>query len=493
MIWVALLSGSLALALAFFNVQPVWLQYVVFGASLSFFVLYLLSGRETAKVSGSVGSWVQKRRSVLAVFLLLAVGSFLARRYEMILDLSQYKSYSLRDQTISWLKEITEPVQIMIFLQNDDKTINYAEWLQKQANQHTPNVKVEIKNINREILLTQQYNVIHTGETILVTRDNWVKINSFGEKELVTGLIRLLSKTTSSVCFLTGQDEPDIFDSSQQGVSHVNALLKNLGYTTQTVALDLMGASAIEKDCGVLLIISPKKGVLPVEAERLATLMKNEKLPLFFALDPPVSEDIQQALLNEGVVLNSQLVVNSHNSADGIPETDIILYPESIVSPIVKNVTEKFYFPTVQSLSLTPVSSTPDAQEKSLLWQSFIATPPNGKFHLIGGEKQSEALLLAAHAVNQDGEAKRLVWGSGKPFLPRPFDFGHNQQLLLGSLSWLLGEEQLGWIDAREKDEVYMKLSEREETWLKNISIYVLPGTAFSTLFFFWLKRRVQS
>ena len=92
MIWVALLSGAVALGLIFFNVQPVWLQYSVFCVSLSLLLTYLIKGDGLAKTtSNHFISWIKKRGFVLTVFLFLTVGSFLSRRYEIVWDLSQYR------------------------------------------------------------------------------------------------------------------------------------------------------------------------------------------------------------------------------------------------------------------------------------------------------------------------------------------------------------------------------------------------------------------
>lgn len=488
MIWLALLSGLAALVLVFFNVQPVWVQYVVFGVSLSFFITYLMRdiGNGKPKAGPSV-SWMRKRHSVLTIFFLfLAVGNFLARRYEVVWDVSRYKTYALRDQTISWLKKIGKPVEVMIFLSNDDKTVGYAEWFQKQANQQTSNIKIALKNINREVLLTQKYGVKHEGETVLVSEDNWVKTDTFGESSLVTGLMRLLSKNNASLCFLIGHGEPDISHTFELGPA--TEFLNNLGYTTKAVSLDSMAALEIEKDCSVLMVIGSRTEFLPLEAQRLAALMKNLKLPLLFALDLPASQAIQKELQNEGIDLSSDLVVNTGNAKEGIPFTDIVLYAGAISALEIQDVTGKIYLPEVQALSLKS-----DSQTSFLDWHPFITTPPSGKFHLAEGVEQSEPLTLAAYGLDRYGKIKRILLGSGRLFLPRPFNFGDNRKLIMSSLTWLLGEKEMSWVDSPLKDEPYMQFSVPEEFWLKNTVIYILPGMAFLLLFFFWFKRRIGS
>lgn len=483
MIWCVLISGGMALGLIFFNVQPAWVQYLGLGVSLSLFVTYLL--QDAMGKSAGAGAWMRKKGIFWLVLVLVAIASFLSRRYEVAYDFTQYKSYSLRQQTIDWLNQLKSPVRILIFLTSDDKTIPYAEWLQEQCNKYTPFIKVEIKSINKEIVLARQYEVRKAGQTILVSQDNWVKVETFKEMELVPGLMRLLARTSSSLCFLSGHGEPDIRDESEKGLNSLRTFLEDVGYSLRTLSLDQTDPEAVKKACGVLLVISPRTAFLPVEESRLAQIMKDSTLPIFFALDAPTPQTLARLIKAENVGLTERFVMNRDNLAEKTPLTDIILFPRSQVSAIVREFKGKIYLPEVQAIDLPE-----NDPHQGLQWASFLQTPPSDKFALVGKEDQPGPFVVAASAVDKDGGPLRIIVGSGRGFHVRQLAYGENKHIILALINWLLKEDRMAWVDERQKEEVYLTLTPGESHGIRLVAVYGVPGLTFLLCFGFWLKRR---
>mgnify|MGYP003967707469 CR=1 FL=1 len=118
----------------------------------------------------------QKAKKIVNIF---------ARYNDKVFDVSWYQLYSLRPQSVDWLKKIEEPIEILIFLRSSDKTFAYAEWFQEETTKLTPNLKVKIQNINKDISLARRYNVTKTGEAVLVSGDQWIKVNNFKDLDLL--------------------------------------------------------------------------------------------------------------------------------------------------------------------------------------------------------------------------------------------------------------------------------------------------------------------
>jgi hypothetical protein len=462
-------------------------QYLVFGASFCFFVTFLLNSQESA--TGKFSTLIKKKGVFIFLFVLIFTSNFLARRYDVIYDLSQYRAYELREQTTRWLGQIDAPIEIVIFLQSDDKSYAFAEWLQTQINKYTPHIKIGVKNINKEVLLTQKYDVRKSGQTVLVSGDNWIKVEDFKESTLLPGLMRLVARTRLPLCFLSGHGEPDIEDTTEKGFGTFKEDLLSLGYLLKTVSLDQEDAASLEKKCGVLIVISPKGAFLPTEETRLHAIFNNMLLPLFLALDVDSPTALVQALAKEGVTLKSDLVVDQANLLRRSPLTDLVLYSSAQVYPLVPDLSGKIYLPKSQTITLDDQQN----QKPNLKWDDFLTTGISDTISLNEDKNQSGPFTVAAIAMNEQMQLKRVLLGTGQSFRDEALPFGENLRLTMTAINQLLGEDKMVWLNIRNKEEVYMTVSAREFFWVKNLAAYGFPGLVFGVTFLIWFLRRVRS
>lgn len=478
--WLAAIFTGFSLALIYFNVGPEWLQYLCFAVSVAFFLLVLL---DSAPFSKSRFLLLRKKGGLFFIIALIFVLCIISRRYEIPFDLSQNKVYSLRNQTIEWLKKIDIPIEIMIFVRHDDKTFSFAHWLQEQVSQHTSFVTVKIKNINEEVNLAQRYGINRTGQTVLVSGDNWTKVDDFKEATLLPGIMRLLTKTHASLCFSVGHGEPDLNDQSENGFWKLHEFMTKVGYKIVSVSLAESDVNKIEKTCGVFFLVSPRTKFQSQEEETLLKLAENKITPLVLAVDLPYPEVVPQLLKKEGLSLSSNVVVYEKNLEKKIPKTDIILYP-SQASTLLTRLRNKIYLPEV--LALNTVSS-----DGKISWQPLLTTPSEEDYQLMG-EKEVRHFYLGFYGSVGE-KPMRVVIGTGKALLSKNIDFGDNTNLVLSAVGWLLEEQNMTWVMELNSDEVYMELGETENFWIKNMSIYGLPLLAFMTLFAYWFQRRLRS
>lgn len=486
MTWIVLIFAASSLILIAKNVQPLWIQYLVLAVSLALFIVSLVRGLPSPQ---RFQGWFKKKGGVFVLFFFLAVLNLVARKYEQVADLSQSKVYALRQESIDWLAKVKEPVTIFIFIQNDDKSAPYADWLRKQIHGQTPNIKLEVKNINKEILLAQKYGVNRTGETVLTAAERWVKVGSFKEDILMPGLARLLSKTTLPLCFLIGHGEPDIQDPRPDGLITLKNRLEDRGYKTEAVSLDQSSPEVLEGKCSALFVISPRTAFYSQEETSFQKLVHALHLPLLLALDPPVSPSVTRLLKEEGLVLTSHLVINKENLKQRIPLTEIFLYPPTTYpnTPLTVTMDKKLYLPEVQGLELAE-----DAKNISVAWTSFLTTPPGGTYSLLEDEAKPGPFTLAASSI-KEGNPKMVVFGTGKIFQTKNLTYGDNQQMLVLAIRWLLAEkEDIPWISEKGAEERYMILEPWENFWIKNLSLYGLPAFAFLFTFLFWLRRQIK-
>lgn len=472
MSWFILLTAMIAVGLTYLDVGPFWLQLAAYAVALALFLMRLPS-----LLPGAVASkkWFAKRAFLLVSLLFLLMINLFCRQYDRIFDFSKSRIYSLRPTTISWIKKISEPIQIFIFLRLDDKTFHYAEWLQKQIREHTDKITVEIKNINRDISFTKRYGIKQSGEIALVSGDQWVKVGDFKEETLIQGIVRLLSKSEAVLCFLTGHGEAELEDAGSEGLGGVRNFLVSLGYKLRTVSLLEEEGKNLASGCSLLGIISPKIQFFPVEEERLLELHK-QNLPLLIAVDPPVAESVSRLLENLGLTSSNRPVINKKNPGKKFSLTDIFLRPET-THLVTNDIVREIYLPESQSF----ISNGKE-------WTPLLRTPVNEDYSELGLDSKGPYSLIFA---SEGKSARYLVLGSGKGLRAQYLTFGDTQKFIHNGVRWLLNEEGIPFVSLRGADEKYMTLSESERFWVKTASFYLYPGLGFLLIFAVWSRRNL--
>ncbi|MBI4373804.1 MAG: Gldg family protein [Deltaproteobacteria bacterium] len=476
MIWLALSTVVVSLALILLDIQPLWVQFVAFGIAITFFIMALLPMLPQPE---RTKYWFRKRALLLGGLAVLAVLNLMARRYDHVFDFSKSRIYSLREETLNWISKVEEPVRILAFMRSDDKTFAYAEWLQKEIDRKSSKIQIEIKNINQEVLLAKNYDVEQAGETVLLSGDHWIKVNRLSEEMLVQGLIRLLSKGSSTLCFVVGHGEPDIEEAAPEGLGAAKQFLSGLGYRVRAISLTETASELLLQTCGLLLVVSPRSSFLPEEETRLREIL-DSPVPILLALDPVVPSALVSILRERGIELSGDLVINRMNLRQRRPLTDLLLVTYEGGGRITRDLRRGLYLPQVQSLNLI-------SKEGGILWSPLIQTPPDDSIRLLGKEKVAGPFLLAATGVVTT--PKLLVFGTGKAFLSRHLGYVDNRALLINALRWLLGETEIAEDIRFDAEERRMDLDPATQGWVRGFSFYGLPGFALLLSLLLWLRR----
>lgn len=464
----------------FFDVQPDWIQYLALGISLSVFLVYVLN--QLMKNFSGIRVSLQKKGFYALLILIAGLLIFFGKKHETVFDYSKNRLYSLQNQTIEWLKKLETPVTLTIFLKNDDKTVAYANWIKKQAKNHTTNLSLEIKNINREIQLTKKYDILAAGESVISSGEVWVKIPGFKEEDIVTGIARLQNKSDYTFCFSEGHGERGLFDESEEGLSELNQYLKSLGYKTKAIVLNEIEEENSMDGCGLFVLVSPQSSFFGIEKKRLSEFMATNT-PIIFALEASTSSTVVDFLEKEGLFLSSHLVINEKNLKEYAPLTDIMIYPKDIGGEISKHINKRAFFPQIQSIHLD-MSSMQDVQ-----YHTLINTPAEESYRLIGDESKKGPFTIAVYALRQ-GAPVRAVFGGGKWLSNASLGYGDNKKILVSTAKWLLDEEKSEWVEPPLISERYIEVTTGERFWIRALCMYVFPGMVFLICFAYWFQRK---
>lgn len=474
MIWITLLSIVVSLLVIWKNIQPVWIQLLAFTLSASLFMTSVF--RDFSHHAWK--SWFQKRSLLILLLLSLATINFLARKYDPVLDLSKNKAYTLRPETIGWIKKIKDPTEMLVFLRRDDKTSAYASWLQEQINQTGQPLQIRVKNINQEVALTQKYDVKQTGEVILVSGSQWIKIPSFREKDLIQGISRLVSKTSSSLCFLSGHGEADLEDLSPEGLSQLKDFLTGLGYRLLTISFETHTLETIQLQCGLVAVINPKVNFLADEISLFKNLLKSP-IPLLLTVENTFSPNIKPQLAEEGIEITPETLINQDNLKNKKPLTDILLNSFG-TDMVFENLNAGLYFPQSKTLLVKKTKSS------KFQWDTFLTTSPaQTGFQLLEKPDQSGPFILGV----RDPQQSKIILSVGRSFLSGSVGYADNEKFFFNLIKSLLQEPLVQLADTFEKSEKNLALSPKEIFWVKNMCFYILPGALTVLCLIIWWRR----
>lgn len=467
--------AAVSCILVFFDLVSQKLQYLSLAVAAAFFLIAWINRKKNAE-----GALSLRKEWFVPLFILLALCNFVARTAEHVFDFSQDHLYQLQPNTIAWLEKLQQPVTIMVFVQNDSKTVGYAEFLKEKFAKETALVDVQIKNINRDVELANKYKITTSGQTVLLSQDHWVLSPDFYEKSLLSGLVRLLAKGDSTLCFLVGHGEADLDDHDISGLGKLKSELQNAGFPVKAVSLFGGSSEALREKCGVLFMVSPKTALLDAERELLDQSIK-DGLKFFYAFDYPLPESIAAHAQNIGLDVNGKAVVNPQNATYRIPIHQVI-FENFGDHPVVQGLQGKLLLPEVRDLHVLA--------QNFLQWTPLLQTFESEPFRQIDRPQLPGEFQLALTASSSDGKAQGVAFGTGQMWTNQYLDFSVNRELLLNTIRWLAGTPDVSLLEQGKKDEVLLRVRPENLFQVKLFFIVVLPFAALLTCGILWLVRR---
>ncbi len=458
-----------------------WLPEMVvaglFALSFGLAGLHLLETLIPVVSKGAAGG---KKISIFIVVIALLVINILARKYEKVYDLSSFQQYSFREQTIEWLGKIQEPIEVIIFIASDARYFSFAEWLQKQAQLHTPHLTVTIKNINKEIELAESYGVKRPNEVVVISGDQWVKVDNFEEKNLVTGIVRVLNKTSASLCFVEGHGEPHTQEASPDGLKDLYEYLRSLGYKIRGIRFDKMSLDTIVSECQLVALFAPQTAFLPDEEVLLLELSKR-KVPLWVGVERPLPETMKHWLTTEGFELSEGYVLDQSKVEKNELGRDLLFRPRD-ASDIVSRLQNELYMTSAYALKKV------GAALSDTHYSASLSLDPLGRYSLVSSTDKPPYNICWQ---GQNGEERlRYVCGQVAWMNNKNLKFGDNRTLAVSIVRWLLNESSHGWVEQPFPEEEPIVLSENELLFVQIACLYGIPAGVFALSFGYWFLRR---
>ena len=275
---------------------------------------------------------------LLGLSLIIAL-NLLASKYFRRIDLTESGSYTLAAETKAYVRELQEPVQIIVTIPNNPEvpeSVRIHQHLQKLLREYEALgmqdgeklIQIEFVDIYRQRKRAQELaNVykLNQENIILVARGERTReirqadlyevenkqITGFrGEKAITSAIIDVASDKADKVYFVVGHGEMRLDDVDPlRGLSQLENFLRERNYLLGT--LDLAVDPGVPENADLVVIPSPQASLLPEEVEKLRRYMTDRNGRMIVLLEPGRRHGLEDLLYDWGVLVDDMTVVDT--------------------------------------------------------------------------------------------------------------------------------------------------------------------------------------
>jgi len=478
--------------------------------------------------------WVRTLNLLAQVVLfvsLFAGLNYLALHYGWRFDLTTNHRHSLSPETRAYLKNLTQPVRVIVTLNADsdndqvvhahrDVTGLLREYGFATAGNARGKVTTEFSDVfqrrrEAELLGIDQPNTILVlcgdrrrvvGLDELYRVENQEKKAFRGEQAFTAAILDVSSPTKKKVYFLTGHGEMAVDDvSPARGLSALDAELKARNFAVDS--LDLSLSRKIPDDAAVLVIVGPQGRFDAAEQELLRQYLSTRAGRILALLAPGYPTGLDDLFFDWGVLVDDVVVFDSGTTAQS--ETgDLILPALEKDHPITSSLLS-YKIPLRFGLSRSVRPDPGRTLDTNLEVKPLVATSEQA-----WGERNYRERGTPKYDVGVDMPGRIMVVTASERRTARsnlPFTVPGGRLVTFGSADWIANGRlgvignltffmaAINWttdrdidlnVPARPIEKFQLALSQEQLQRLRFSLIFILPGLAAALGIVVYITRR---
>jgi len=522
--------GLLALALIILSVWPQYrtAAWIIGAAGIVAIAVYIIVNLSGLKEGLKRRSFIYSSNMLLIIVLVLAIlvvlNFFLARHHYRV-DFTSSKIHSLSEQSVSVAKNLKQEVVIKAFFRDSNVSRQTMENLLKIYAYHSARIKYEFIDPDKNPGLVRKYDVTQDGTTVFECGDKENRITTTSEEDVTNALIKVTRASRKVIYFLEGHGENSTDDTGDVGFSTAKTELEKIGYEVKKLTLAL--ADNFPKDCALLIVPGPRKGLLPNELETIKNFLKGGGRVLFM-VDPETSSGLETFLAEYGIRLDKDLVVDTVSRLLG-GDYFMPVVTEYESHDITKNFRYATFFPLARSVEIS------DTKPEGLTLNALARTSANSwaekqleKTEVSfdqGKDRQGPITLAVAgslkvevkpeeqenkteenkgkedrkedkaenkkdEAASVSREARLVVFGDSDFIANKYYNLSGNGNFFLNTVNWLTEESDLISIQPRTRAPRSISLTPSQGRFLMLLSVILLPVLVLVVGLSIWAKRR---
>lgn len=423
-----------------------------------------------------------------AVIGILVLVNVLGSRGTQAADLTRARLYTLAPQSQQVLKKLDSDVSVTGFFRPDQgdnkRQVQDLLSLYQQSSRH---VKVHFEDPDQNAAHALSLGATISGSIVLQYRQKTpvvLTLASQSESDITGAILRLESSRTPTICWAAGDGERDLKDSDQAtGYTAAADLLKTSNYETRDLLLSQQ--AQIPADCDALAVVGVRRPLADVSAKAIQAYVASGGKVLFafdpWPKDPQILTSVNAVFRPYGVGFSGGLVVEGDTAHQAANDPTVPVAFDFGQSPISKDLSRKFVF-FEQPTSVT--GKTPDAFNSVNVVTTtdrayVIADQRNSSQRRSGDQGGPFVLMQTIEQSQSTGKKGRVVLVGTSAIaenraLP-PNSSGANPDLLLGTLDWLTGQEDLIGISPKPATGTPLSLTDQQQRFNYLLTLGLLP------------------
>ncbi len=441
---------------------------------------------------------------IVLTLAILGLVNVLGSRWHKRFDFTQAKLHSLSDQSITVAKALKQDVQVKAFFREGNYGRARLEDLLKIYAYHSPRLKAEFIDPDKNPGLVKRYQITQDGTTVFESGAKDTRITETTEEAVTNAVIKVTRAKTKTILFLEGHGEKSIEATDENGISFAKDELGKLGYEVKKQTLALAGS--LTADCALLVVPGPQKDLAPAELEAVADYLKKGGRVLLLA-DPQAAPGLAGFLAPFGVKLENDIVFDRPSLLGGD-------YLMPVMSALTEHaITRAFRYATVYPLarSVDVIEPKPEGVASSLVLgrtsddayakKGFTLKPKMTVKEIAFDAKADKkgpiplaALAALKTGTGADGQAgpegRLVVFGDSDFAGNRYFDAYGNGNLFLNAANWLTEEADLIAIQPKTQSPRTIQLTPGQGRTIFWFSVILLPLLVLAFGLSTWLRRK---
>lgn len=477
--------------------------------------------------------WIRTLNLILqaVLFLTLFLGlNYLARNHAWRFDLTRHRQFSLSPETLSYIRNLPRPVEIVVTLSagNDLPEIRGLLDEYVHATEGNPVGKITTRYIDvyqdrrqAEDLGIDQPNILllRAGDKPRLVRIDELYESRKGQRETFRGeqvltgaLLEITDPNRKKIYFVTGHGELQVADPDPRGLSVLHHELRLRNFAVES--LNLTSARAIPADASLLLIVEPKSRYTPAEQEMLRKYLSIDAGRLIVCLGPGERVDrlgLDDLFYDWGVLVDNDLVIDL--APECIAENgDLIVLafePHPITQALIDE-NRPLRFGRTRTVRLDPsrtagngLTVIPVAATSKQAWGETNYQQFPGKdaadIHPMKGILPEDrlSLVVASERVSKPENlpfsvrgGRMVVYGSGDFISNQQIAFAGNLATFLGAVNWTVDRDPQLAVPPRPIERFQLALSGSDFMKLRYALIFGLPGASLLLgIVVYWTRR----
>ena len=438
----------------------------------------------------------------LAVIAVLVALNVFISKSPQTWDLTRAGNNTLAPQSVLAAKRLTKNLEVIgLFQPGAGNGQTEAEALIGLYAGQSSHVKYRSADPTRDTADVKKYGVTQTNTVVLDYggKTELLLQGSQSEQDVTSALLKLESDRTPVVCWAQGDGERQLTDINQStGYSGVATLLQNNNFARQDVLL--AGVTAIPARCDELVILDATKPLPDAAVSAVdAYLAGGGRLLIAaepWAQDPTSTASMNAILKPYGVAFSGALVVEADTSraVSQNPTIPAVLnYGQSPITADIQGVVS--FYPQATSITGAPPGGVTAVKIATTSSSSYAIAQIRSNLARQSGDTAGPFTLMETLEQRVAGGKTRIVVVGTQAFaqngtLP-PNNNDANLELILGSLQWLAGQDDLISLPPKPDRALPLTLTQDQQSTLIFITAVLMPGIIAVAGVAVWWRRRV--